>query len=75
MAVAIPSSSPGDQVAMEASILAVADVFNGLSSVKTSRVAMPEKAARIHLVQHAGLLYDPAVVEALFKVIKGIESN
>ncbi|MBI4287906.1 MAG: HD domain-containing protein [Chloroflexi bacterium] len=66
-----PRQLRGDQIVLEARILAVADVFSALSSVATPGSVLPEEAVRIHLVQNAGLLYDRAVVDALFKVIKG----
>lgn len=65
-----PRRMKGDQIVLGARILAVADVFNAMSSDRPYRTALPEKAARLHLVEHSGILYDPAVLEAFFKVLK-----
>ncbi len=69
-----PRHLKGDEIALEARILAVADMFSALSSGANPETPQPEKAARIYLVQYAGILCDQAVVEAMVRLIRGQDS-
>jgi MFS family permease len=63
-----PDRLVGDAIPLEARILAVADVFDAMSSGRSYRPAWPEQAVLAHLEDGAGRLYDSRCVQA----IKGI---
>ena len=53
---------------LEVRILMVADVYDSLTSAKTSRISPSEAMERI--VQRSGVEYDPEVVDAMVKVFR-----
>ena len=55
---------------LEASILAVADTFDAITSTRSYRVAMTQEYAFAELRRCAGTQFDPAVVEALIRVVE-----
>lgn len=65
-----PRHLKGDEIVLGARILAVADVFDAMKSSRPYRSAFSEEAVISHLSQQAGILYDPAMVDALIKVIE-----
>jgi len=64
-----PSGLAGRAVPLLARILAVADSFDAITSVRTFRSAMPVSAARIELEAGAGTQFDPDVVRAFLAVL------
>jgi response regulator RpfG family c-di-GMP phosphodiesterase len=53
---------------MQARIFAVADVFDALTSKRTYREKSTAEEALQYLREQAGVLFDPAIVEALAKI-------
>jgi len=63
-----PRGLTGDEIMIEAKILAVADAYTAMRSKRPYREALSKTAALSELTQLAGSTYDPAVVEALNKL-------
>jgi len=65
-----PEGLAGEAITLGARILAVADVYDALSSERPYRTAMePDQALHI-IEENSGSHFDPVVVEAFFKVMK-----
>lgn len=65
-----PGGLRGDQIILEARILAVADVVEAISSHRPYRPSLGLDAALREIQDRAGSAYDPAVVEACLAVIR-----
>ena len=65
-----PSGLRGDDIMIEARILAVVDVFESMISHRPYRPARTVGEALEEIVEHDGILYDRQVVDALYRVIK-----
>lgn len=65
-----PRGLKGDEILLEARILAVADVVEAMSSHRPYRPALGVDKALDEIERNAGRLYDRDVVEACVKVIK-----
>jgi PAS domain S-box-containing protein/putative nucleotidyltransferase with HDIG domain len=65
-----PQGLCGDQILLEARILAVADVVEAMSSHRPYRPALGIEKALEEVLSKKGKLYDPHVVEALEKAIR-----
>jgi PAS domain S-box-containing protein len=63
-----PSGLRGEEIHLEARILAVSDVFEAMSSHRPYRPALGLAKAREELSQNSGTLYDPEIVQACFSV-------
>jgi len=59
-----PRGLKGDEIMLEARIIAVADVVEAMASHRPYRPALGIRAALIEVVKNKGKLYDPDVVEA-----------
>jgi putative nucleotidyltransferase with HDIG domain len=59
-----PNGLQGDQIILEAKILAVADVVEAMSSNRPYRPALGMGKAIAEIYQHRGKIYDPEVVDA-----------
>ncbi|MCX7750836.1 MAG: MEDS domain-containing protein [Candidatus Bipolaricaulota bacterium] len=59
-----PRGLRGEEILLEARILAVADVVEAMATHRPYRPALPLAAALAELRAHRGTLYDPAVVDA-----------
>jgi len=72
-----PSGISGDQIMMEARILAVADVVEAMSSDRPYRRALSLEEAFAEINTNKGILYDPQVVDVCMKVFhnKGFSLN
>ena len=66
-----PSGLSGEEITMEAKILAVADVVESMSSHRPYRPALGIEAATEEITRNQGILYDPAVAAALMEVVGG----
>ena len=64
-----PLGLKGDQILLEARILAVADVVDAIASERPYRAAKGLDAAQAELQEKSGVLYDPAVVAACLAVL------
>src|SRR6185437_833431 len=64
-----PDGLEGDEIPLEARIVAVADVWDALTCDRPYRKAMTEQEAAAILRRDAGKHLDPVCIEALFAVI------
>jgi putative nucleotidyltransferase with HDIG domain/PAS domain S-box-containing protein len=65
-----PQGLKGDQILLEARILAVADVVDAIASERPYRPARGVEAARAELREQSGVLYDTEVVNACLEVLE-----
>ncbi|MHB1417173.1 MAG: HD-GYP domain-containing protein [Chloroflexota bacterium] len=63
-----PDGLQGEAIALEARILAVADVVEAMASHRPYRPALGVDQALAEITGHSGVLYDPAVAAACAKV-------
>jgi putative nucleotidyltransferase with HDIG domain len=63
-----PQGLSGDEIILEARILAVADVVEAMASHRPYRPAQGIGKALEEILHHKGVLYDPVVVDACLKV-------
>lgn len=63
-----PEGLAGDAIPLHARIMAVADVYDALTSARPYREALTEDAAMAHLRRMAGVQFDPRAVEAFAKI-------
>jgi PAS domain S-box-containing protein/putative nucleotidyltransferase with HDIG domain len=64
-----PRGLKGDDILLEAKILAVADTAEAMSSDRPYRPAQGQKAARRELEANRGVLYDEDIVDAYLRVM------
>ena len=70
-----PSGRSGQDIPLEARILAVADAYEAMTSDRPYRAALPEAEARAELIRCAGSQFDPQVVEAFLSTLaSGVEA-
>lgn len=65
-----PEGLAGDRIPLGARIIAVADVFDAMTSLRPYRPAMEESVVLEHLRREAGKQFDPSVVDAFLKVYR-----
>lgn len=65
-----PNKLKGDEIILEAKIIAVADVVEAMSSHRPYRPALGIDAALEEISQNKGIFYDPEVVDAYIKLFK-----
>lgn len=65
-----PLGLAGDDLALEAQILAVADAYEAMTSDRAYRGSIGHDAARAELQRHAGTQFDPHVVAAFLDVLQ-----
>ncbi|MGM0368104.1 MAG: HD domain-containing phosphohydrolase [Actinomycetota bacterium] len=65
-----PKGLKGEEIMMEAKIIAVADVVEAMTSYRPYRQALGLEAATKEIIKNKGKLYDKPVVEACIKVIE-----
>jgi HD-GYP domain-containing protein (c-di-GMP phosphodiesterase class II) len=63
-----PDRLAGDAIPLGARVIAVADVYDALTSSRPYRAALPHEAAVDHLLQEAGRTLDPAAVAAFVRL-------
>jgi HD-GYP domain-containing protein (c-di-GMP phosphodiesterase class II) len=66
-----PRKLKGDDILMEARILAVADVVESMASHRPYRAALGLDAALEEIEKNRGVLYDPEVVDVCLKLFRG----
>ena len=64
-----PSGLSGEEISLEARILAVADAYEAMIAERCYRPAISEAAARAELLRCAGTQFDPAVVDAFLRAL------
>lgn len=67
-----PTKTKGDEIPIEARILAVVDSFDAMTSHRTYRRAFPVEFAIKEIKDYSGIAYDPEVVDAFLKVIERV---
>jgi PAS domain S-box-containing protein/putative nucleotidyltransferase with HDIG domain len=65
-----PNKIRGDQILLEARIIAVADVIEAMSSHRPYRPSYGLDKALDEIQKHAGRLYDPAIVEVCVRLFE-----
>jgi PAS domain S-box-containing protein len=65
-----PRNLKGDEILIEARIMAVADVVEAMSSHRPYRAALGIEAAIAEIEQNKGILYDNAVVDACIRLLR-----
>jgi diguanylate cyclase (GGDEF)-like protein/putative nucleotidyltransferase with HDIG domain len=65
-----PNGLSGDEIPIEASILAVGDAYEAMTADRVYRMGIGEEAAQEELRRHAGTQFNPVVVEALIRALK-----
>ncbi|MBN1528050.1 MAG: diguanylate cyclase [Thermoleophilaceae bacterium] len=65
-----PLGLNGEQIPLEARILAVADAFEAMTSERPYSPALPRDEAAAELRRCAGTQFDPEVVEALLRAVR-----
>jgi len=65
-----PHGLKGEQIVLEARILAVADVLEAMTAYRPYRAALKMDAALAALTQARGTQFDPEVVDACLRVVK-----
>ena len=70
-----PRGLKGEEIALEARIIGVADVIDAMASYRPYRPALGVDAAINEIVKYKGITYDPAVVDACLRVYKKTADN
>jgi putative nucleotidyltransferase with HDIG domain len=70
-----PRGLKGEQIALEARIIGVADVIDAMASYRPYRAALGVEAAIEEIIKFKGITYDPVVVDACLKVYKETAKN
>jgi HD-GYP domain-containing protein (c-di-GMP phosphodiesterase class II) len=65
-----PRNMKGDEILLEARILAVADVVEAMASHRPYRASLGIEAALEEIEKNKGVLYDDAVVNACLKLFR-----
>jgi putative nucleotidyltransferase with HDIG domain len=65
-----PKGLAGDAIAFDARLLAVADVYDAMTSDRPYRRALPARDVAAHIAAAAGTHFDPVVVEAFLQVFR-----
>jgi putative methionine-R-sulfoxide reductase with GAF domain len=64
-----PDGLSGDEIPLEARIIAVVDAYDAMMSARAYRPAMPHQAAAAELRMYAGTQFDPQVVETFLHLL------
>lgn len=70
-----PRGLKGDEIAMEARIIGVADVIDAMASYRPYRPSLGVDAAIEEIIKYKGIIYDADVVDACLRVYKRPEAN
>jgi putative nucleotidyltransferase with HDIG domain len=70
-----PRGLKGDEIAIEARIIGVADVIDAMASYRPYRPALGVDAAIQEIIKYKGVTYDPEVVNACLKVYNKSEES
>jgi putative nucleotidyltransferase with HDIG domain len=66
-----PDRLCGEEIPLEARIIACCDAFNAMTTTRSYRAAMPVSVATAELVRNSGTQFDPRIVDALLAVVGG----
>jgi HD-GYP domain-containing protein (c-di-GMP phosphodiesterase class II) len=64
-----PDGLAGDEIPLVARIVACCDAYNAMTTDRPYRLALADEDALYELREHAGSQFDPAVVDALVRVL------
>jgi len=64
-----PFGLKGEEIPIEARLIAVVDAYDAMTSTRPYRTAMAEELAIAELVKHRGIQFDPNVVDAMLRVL------
>ena len=70
-----PKGMRGEEIPIGARVLAVADVYESLTSKRPHRPPFPKDQARAYIRQHDGILFDPQVTAAFLQVVDGVDAR
>lgn len=65
-----PFGLKGDEIPVEARLIAVVDAFDAMTSTRPYRDAMATEVALEEILKHRGIQFDPKVVDALLRVME-----
>ena len=68
-----PAGLHGDQIPLEAKIIAVADAYQAMTADRVYRSGIGGKAARVELLRYAGTQFDSRVIAAFMAVLDELE--
>jgi diguanylate cyclase (GGDEF)-like protein len=68
-----PVGLHGDQIPLEAKIIAVADAYQAMTADRVYRSGIGSRAARVELLRYAGTQFDPRVIAAFMAVLDELE--
>jgi putative nucleotidyltransferase with HDIG domain len=66
-----PRGLKGEEISLAARIVAVADSYDAMTSLRSYQTAMAPAAARAELTSKSGIDYDPDVVRAFLRLSRG----
>ena len=68
-----PEKLAGEEIPLPARIVAVADVYDALRSVRCYKLPMPAEEARSIILEGKGAHFDPDVVDAFMNIVDQVE--
>ncbi|MCF7889795.1 PAS domain S-box protein [Candidatus Bipolaricaulota bacterium] len=68
-----PEGLEGEEITLEARIVAVADAWDAMRTDRPYREALPKEKAVSELKENAGTQFDPRIVEIVLDMVKGEE--
>jgi diguanylate cyclase (GGDEF)-like protein/putative nucleotidyltransferase with HDIG domain len=68
-----PAGLLGDEIPLEAKIIAVADAYQAMTADRVYRPGIGSKAARVELLRCAGTQFDPRVIAAFMAVLDELD--
>ncbi len=69
-----PHGLKGDEIPLNARILAVADSYDAMTSNRPYRRGMPTEKAEAILLEGSGRQWDPVCVDAFFRTVNGVRT-
>lgn len=70
-----PDRLAGDEIPLVSRIIAVADAYDAMTSVRPYRDAMPSHVARLRIAQAVGTQFDTTVVAAFEAILAGASES
>jgi len=68
-----PNGLSGDQISIEAAIIAVADSYDAMTTDRVYRKAMPKEKALEEINNYKGIMYHPLIVDTFISLIDSIQ--
>jgi putative nucleotidyltransferase with HDIG domain len=70
-----PSGLRGEEIPLEARILAVVDAYDAMSSTRPYRATLPPARAREEIARNAGTQFDPRAVQGFLSVLTDLDDE